>query len=146
MCISVASLVGQGLQGTQASVAVPLGLQNTGSIVAAGWFTCSEACEIFPDQGLSSCLLHWQMDSLPLSHQGSPSASIIHIHISILFQILFPYRLLQNIEQSSWSCVKMQMPGSAHVLLRLSVYQRWWVGSLETDLRCLHPQGVPRSF
>ena len=28
------------------------------------------------------------------------SDSFIHIHISILFQILFPFRLLQNIEQS----------------------------------------------
>ena len=25
----------------------------------------------------------------------------LHIHVSILFQILFPFRLLQNIEQSS---------------------------------------------
>ena len=27
--------------------------------------------KIFPDQGLNSCLLHWQADSLPVSHQGS---------------------------------------------------------------------------
>ena len=26
----------------------------------------------FPDQGSNSSLLHWQVDSLPLSHQGSP--------------------------------------------------------------------------
>ena len=29
------------------------------------------------------------------------SDSVIYIHVSILFQILFPFRLLQNIEQSS---------------------------------------------
>ena len=29
------------------------------------------------------------------------SDSIIHIHVSTLFQILFPFGLLQNIEQSS---------------------------------------------
>ena len=29
------------------------------------------------------------------------SDSVIHIHVSILFQIIFPIRLLQNIEQSS---------------------------------------------
>ena len=29
------------------------------------------------------------------------SASVIHIHISILFQILFSFRLLQSVEQSS---------------------------------------------
>ena len=27
--------------------------------------------------------------------------SVIHVHVSILFQILFPIRLLQNSEQSS---------------------------------------------
>ena len=27
---------------------------------------------IFPDQELNSSLLHWQVDSLPLSHHGSP--------------------------------------------------------------------------
>ena len=29
------------------------------------------------------------------------SDSVIHLHVSILFQILFPFRLLQNIEQRS---------------------------------------------
>ena len=29
------------------------------------------------------------------------SDSVIHIHVSILFQILFPSKLLQNIEQRS---------------------------------------------
>ena len=29
------------------------------------------------------------------------SDSVIHVHISILFQILFPFRLLHNTEQNS---------------------------------------------
>ena len=29
------------------------------------------------------------------------SDSVIHIHVSILFQILFPFKLLHNIKQSS---------------------------------------------
>ena len=33
----------------------------------------SRPCGIFPDQGLNPCLLHWQVDSFPLSHQESPS-------------------------------------------------------------------------
>ena len=28
---------------------------------------------IFPDQGSNPCPRHWQMESLPLSHQGSPA-------------------------------------------------------------------------
>ena len=35
-------------------------------------FGCSVACGIFLDQGSNPCLLHWQVDSLPLSHQGRP--------------------------------------------------------------------------
>jgi len=31
---------------------------------------------IFPTWGLNPHLLHWQADSLPLSHQGSPVDSI----------------------------------------------------------------------
>ena len=34
--------------------------------------SCSMAGGIYPDQGLNPCLLHWQADSLPLSHRGSP--------------------------------------------------------------------------
>ena len=33
------------------------------------------ACGNFPDQGSNSFLLHWQAESLPLSHQGSPMAN-----------------------------------------------------------------------
>ena len=34
--------------------------------------SCSAACGTFLGPGLSPCLLHWQVDSLPLSHEGSP--------------------------------------------------------------------------
>ena len=34
--------------------------------------SCSMACEILWDQGSNPCLLNWQADSLPLSHQGNP--------------------------------------------------------------------------
>ena len=49
-------------QGAQASVVVMLGL------------SCPVACGIFLDQGLNLCSLHWQVDSYPLSHKGSPKA------------------------------------------------------------------------
>ena len=59
------------------SLSRPLLLRSTGSrragsaIVAHGP-SYSEACGIFPDQGSNLCPLHWQADSQPLSHQGSP--------------------------------------------------------------------------
>ena len=47
------------------------GSRRAGSVVVAHGPSCSEACGIFPDQGLNPCPLHWQADSQPLRHQGS---------------------------------------------------------------------------
>ena len=59
------------------SLSQPLLLRSTGSrragsVVVAHGHSCSAACGIFPDQGLNPCPLHWQADSQPLLHQGSP--------------------------------------------------------------------------
>ena len=61
------------------SVSQPLLLQSTGSrcagsVIVAHGPRCSAACGIFPDQGSNPCPLHWQADSQPLHHQGSPPA------------------------------------------------------------------------
>ena len=64
-------------------------LQHVGS-AAVHRLSCSEARGIFPDQGLNPCLLHWQVTSSPVSHQGSPSTTFlimlsgIYAHISPL--------------------------------------------------------------
>ena len=39
---------------------------------------------ILPTQGLNLCLLHWQMDSLPLCHLGSQMGLLIKCKRSIL--------------------------------------------------------------
>ena len=39
--------------------------------------SCSAACRIFLHQGLNWCVLHWQADSLPLSHQLLFSCSVV---------------------------------------------------------------------
>ena len=52
------------------SVVVSPRLQSTGSIVVAHGLSCSQACGVFLQQGSGICLLHYQADSLPLSHQG----------------------------------------------------------------------------
>ena len=49
------------------------GSRRTGSVVVAHGLSCSAACGIFPDQGSNPCPLHWQADSQPLRHQGSPA-------------------------------------------------------------------------
>ena len=53
------------------------GSRHTGSVVVAHGPSCSMACGIFPDQGSNPCPLHWQADSQPLRHQGSPKVHIL---------------------------------------------------------------------
>ena len=65
------------------SLSRPLLLQSTGSrragsVVVVHGPSCSAACGIFPDQGSNPCPLHWQADSQPLHHQGSPWIVILN--------------------------------------------------------------------
>ena len=69
---AMAPFVENGLSVTRASVIAAPGLQSPSSVVVAKGLSCFTACEIFLDQWLNLCLLHWQVDSLPLRHQGSP--------------------------------------------------------------------------
>ena len=50
--------------------------------------SCSVACGIFPDQGWNLCLLHWQADCLPLSHQGRPHAFLLEYLLRIFEYLL----------------------------------------------------------
>ena len=66
------------------SLSRPLLLRSTssrraGSVVMAHGPSCSAACGIFPDQGSNLCPLHWQADSQPMYHQGSPGANFIQV-------------------------------------------------------------------
>ena len=59
------------------SLSRPLLLRSTGSrcagsVIVAHGLSCSAECGIFPDQGSNPYPLHWQADSQPLRHQGSP--------------------------------------------------------------------------
>ena len=49
------------------------GSRRTGSVTVAHGPSCSAACGILPDQGSNPRPPHWQADSQPLRHQGSPS-------------------------------------------------------------------------
>ena len=69
------------------SLSRPLPLRSTGSrwagsVVVAHVPSCSTACGIFPDQGSNPCPLHWQADSQPLRHQGSPWQTLLYQSIN----------------------------------------------------------------
>ena len=49
---------------------------------------------IFPTQGLNLCLLclqYWQVDSLPLSHQGSYFHYCVVFHYECFFNLFIPF-------------------------------------------------------
>ena len=60
-------------------------LRSAGSAVVAPKLSCSGACGISLDQGSNPCLLHWQTDSQPLDHQGSPVIVTGHLGLRIRF-------------------------------------------------------------
>ena len=58
---------------------------------------------IFPSQGSTLHLLHWQEDSLPLSHEGSPvlgtaldKCYLLLLHLSFFFFFIYFYQLEAN--------------------------------------------------
>ena len=58
---------------------------RAGSVVVAHRPSCSVACGIFPHQGSNPCLLHWQADSQPLCHQGSPLFHLLRLNKNVAF-------------------------------------------------------------
>ena len=56
--------------GHAGSVVVLLGLQSTCSVLAVHRLSCSVAYGISSNQGSNPRPLHWQVDSLPLDHEG----------------------------------------------------------------------------
>ena len=61
-----------GLSPSQPLLLQSTGSRRAGSVAVAHGPSRSAACGILPDQGSNPCPLHWQADSQPLRHQGSP--------------------------------------------------------------------------
>ena len=72
----------------------PLSLRSTGSrcagsVIVAHGPSRSVARGILPDQGPNPCPPHWQADSQPLRHQGSPqSAFLIGVFTPFTFKVI----------------------------------------------------------
>ena len=62
----------------------PQKLQHMRSVVVAPRLSCSAPRGIFLDKGSNPYLLHWQMNSLPLNHQGRLDVYILRKSFHIL--------------------------------------------------------------
>ena len=99
---------------TGLSLSRPLLLRSTGSrragsVIVAHRPSCSAACGIFPDQGSNPCPLHWQADSQPLHHQGSPVPHFLILAILIVVKwnltvVLICMSLMTNDIQNLFIC------------------------------------------
>ena len=94
------------------------GSRRAGSVAVAHGPSRSTACGIFPDQGLNPCPLHWQADSQPLHHQGSPSYSFLKAifavssNLSWQFVVFVVFNLL--------ALKNYSLPHNAHCFLEKS--------------------------
>ena len=58
---------------------------------------------IFPTQGSNLCLLHWQADSLPLSHKGKPKDCIrCSLFLTVLLRYNSPIIQFTHLKCASW--------------------------------------------
>ena len=84
----------------------PLGLPCTGfpgrNTEVAGCFLLQQFFLIQGSSPCLLCLLHWQADSLPLRHLGSPSPSPVFIRLSISFRKQFTGFLLFCLLPCQW--------------------------------------------
>ena len=82
------------------------GSRRSGSLIMAHGPSCSAACGIFPDQSSNPCPLHWQADSQPLRHQGSPRKHFLNGHIPGLAHTgFFFFFLTHNTMQRNFLCL-----------------------------------------
>ena len=99
------------------------GSRHTGSVVVAHGPSCSAACGIFPDQGSNPCPLHWQADSQPLHHQGSPThISYLSFHGSGVWAQLSWVLCLRSHKATvkvHMGCISFWSSGSSSKLMRL---------------------------
>ena len=75
---------------------------------------------IFPTQGLNPCLLHWQANSLPLSHLGIPTSSLVP-------KFLFCHNLSEMAEQAVLILKFMQSSLVAQTIKNSPAIQKTWV-------------------
>ena len=81
---------------------------------------------IFLTQGSNPHLLHWQVDSLPLSHQGSNSVTLITI--KPIFSAKIPWR-------RKWQPTPVLLPGKSHGRKSLVGYSPWGLEESDTTER-----------
>ena len=106
------------------------GSRRAGSVIVAHGPSCYTACGIFPDQGLNPCPLHWQADSQPLRHQGSPVAVVLtslylHAHPFNEITTFFLSRYEETLMNKTW----MNSVGKINTYIYTYIYVYVYISS-----------------
>ena len=90
-------------------------VQHVGSVVVAPRLSCSEAYGIFPDQGSNPCPWRWQVDSLPLSHKGSPPCVSVNCASYIVCLVGMGYLMCGILDMSMYCHFQQLMANPWHL-------------------------------
>ena len=115
-----------GLSLSQSLLLRSTGSRRAGSVVVAHGLSCSTACGIFPDQVSNPCPLHWQADSQPVRHQGSPSNQFISEmecqHNMLLRFLISLLEFWTTLFFQNWSIVDLQYCVSFKCIVKWFTY------------------------
>ena len=92
------------------------GSRRAGSAIVAHGPSCSAVCGIFPDQGSNPRPLHWQADSQPLCHQGSP---VLFDFIYLFFTMYINY----VVKVYSYICTCIYMYNIYNTCMYIHIYK-----------------------
>ena len=107
---------------------------------------------IFRDQGLNLCLLHWQADSYPLYHWGSP-CSISFLKSSFSCSFIWNKFLVFSFSLSFFISMKLGEPVSyfdleavsfcgSNLIRSVCSQWLWWETGSDISMNHVFPQGL----
>ena len=82
------------------------GSRRAGSVIVAHGPSRSAACGILPDQSSNPRPLHWQADSQPLCHQGSPINELL---ITMQFSEILPLYTCVTLNMAYFFCLSLHI-------------------------------------
>ena len=127
--------------------------------------SCSVACGVFLDQGSNLCHLHWQVDSLSLSHLGSSIMKHVYSFKNLHYKLILTLIMIVFIDESESRsvvsdsfqphglCSPWNSPGQNTGVGSLSLLQGIFLTqgieprspTLQVDSLPAEPQGKPKN-